>query len=353
MPVVTSAVKTMRAIKSSEKWTLNQQCLFLNRLSELLAEGFSISEAISFLKIMMVKQESQLDQVVKRMASGESFPSSLSSLGFSADIITQLHFSIRNGQLIETLSFCASQMKRKQSQSQQAKKVIAYPSFLILLATLMMIAIRHYLLPTLEISVTNDNKWGIIMIIFLEKLPYMMCSLVFIVLLVASMLNRYLNKKSAYDHACFLIRMPIFGKWYSDYYTFYFSRELGYALLNGQSIYQFLEMVSSESTNQLLRELADLISTDLLAGDDLPTIMAKFPIFRKELTWIIYHGQLTSQLGKKLKLFSQECYQQLMTDIERKINYLQPVLFLFIGLIIVLIYGILMYPMLSMMKGMY
>lgn len=343
--------KISRITKSSEKWKLKQQDIFLKRISELLQEGFSLSDGLRFLQVMMVKEKNDIQKIINEMEAGNSFPTSLHLLGFSEQLIVQLQFSMIHGNFIETLQFCSEHISIKQKQIKQFQKIAIYPMFLLGLATMMLFAIRQFLLPTIRNSSSTDSKTTIFLIFFLSYFPQILLIILSIILSIILLWRVKFKKKSAYDQAVSLKRIPLFGKWYKDYYTFFFSREFAYSLLSGQSIYQIIEMMEAEPTNSLIIEVATKLSKDLKSGENLPTIITSIPFFREEMTWIIYHGQLTSQLGIKLKIYSQECYRILLADIEKKINWLQPILFLIIGVIIISIYGVLMLPMLSMMRG--
>ncbi|MDE1547835.1 competence type IV pilus assembly protein ComGB [Jeotgalibaca caeni] len=351
MDVALSLRKIFKITKSSRKWAIFVQSQFLLRLAELLQEGFSLSEALKFLQVMMGKQKEDIQEMLKQMERGTAFPSTLEQLGFSSQILVQLHLSIIHGTFNETLAFCAGYIETKHKQWQQFKKVAAYPCFMLVLTLLMLFAVRRFLLPTLQYSVTSASRTTEVLIFVLTYLPFILLGSIFLVSSIVFMIMNKLKKKTAYERAIYYCGFPLVGNWVRAYYTFFFSREFAYFILNGQSIHQMIEQMKGEYTSDLMKELAEKAELSLRKGDSFPQFVKECHLFYQEMSWIIYHGELTSQLGLKLKVYSKECYRQLIADIEKKLNLIQPVLFLLIGLLIVIIYLILMLPMLDMMRG--
>ena len=355
MDVVILPRKIFKSINYSKKWSTQRQSYFLERLSELLAEGFSLGEALSFLQIMMSKEVNDIQKILNQMEEGRPFPETLAQLGFPEQIIVQLNLSLLHANFIETMKLCSIYITEKQKQLLNLKKAAIYPCFLLFFSFFMLLAIRGFLLPTLESSLStgSDDENHLIraLLFFLEYMPQILFGFISSILLGVFVFKKILANKSTLDKATIYSKIPIFGKWFIDYYTAFFSREFSYFFLNGQSIYKIVETFKSDSSSTLMQQIAFVMENNLKKGDNLKDIINQFPFFRTELGWIIYQGELTSQVGLKLKIYSQECHRSLTQDIEKKINMLQPVLFLLIGFIIVFVYAILMLPMLSMMGG--
>lgn len=355
MHVVTLPRKIFKNISYSKKWSTQRQSYFLERLSELLAEGFSLGEALTFLQVMMKKEEKDIQHIMKQMEEGRSFPETLLTFGFPEQIIIQLKLSLLHANFIPTMKICSSYLTEKRKQLLNLRKTTIYPCFLLFFSFCMLLAIRVFLLPTLESSLHSDvgNKsQGIgALLFFLKYMPQLLTGLSFFILILFLLFRRFLLKRNALERATLYCKLPIVGKWFIDYYTAFFSREFSYFYLNGQSIHKIVETFKDDSSSELMQQIAEVMEKELKKGDNLKTIIQQFNFFRFELGWIIYQGELTSQVGLKLKIYSQECHRSLTQDIEKKINMLQPVLFLLIGMIIVFVYAILMLPMLSMMGG--
>lgn len=344
-----------RNIKFSKKWSVKAQSYFLERVSELIREGFSLSEALLFLKMMMEKEQEDIQLILEKMEEGAAFPQTLTPFGFSEQIVVQLHLSLLHGRFIETLQYCGEYLEQKQDQLKKLRKAAIYPSFLLFFALSMLFAIRSFLLPILDSSflgAEGESRYQFLFF-FIEYLPHLSGGFFLVISLGVLIGRRLLQKKNAIQRASFYSRLPIVGRWMIDYYTSFFSREFAYFYMNGQSAYQIVEEFKKKDSSLFMQQIALQIEEGLKRGDNLKDILGRLSFFRPELGWMIYQGELISQVGVKLRIFSQECHRSLLEDVEKKINLLQPILFLFIGLIVVLVYAVLMLPMLSMMGGMY
>lgn len=346
-------MKIIKKISYSERLKIAEQSLFLQQLAELLQEGFSIAEALHFFKIINPKKTFMYEEMLQRLESGELFPHTLAKFGFSNRMISQLSLSFLHGNFKEALLFSAADLSTRKKQLDAFKQIATYPLLLVIVAFIMLLAIRTVLLPVIVRTEASSNIVMNSLVLFLTYLPQIICVHLLLVVATCLIASRFIHSLSAYEKACFYCRLPILGKWLKKYYSFIFSREVGFFFSNGHSISQTLQMMQRHSNDLLTNELSKEIEDELLKGTSFSKVIQKIPIFTEELTWLIAYGEKTSQLGLKLKVFAEELYRQMMQKIEKSIQTLQPILFSFIGFIIVFIYLMLMLPMLDMMKGVF
>ena len=237
------------------------------------------------------------------------------------------------------------------------RKVLIYPLFLLVFANVMLIAIRQVLLPSLEtMLVPSQEGSGLlvrIILLYLENLPLIILGTLALAASLVLLAKSYLKKKSAFQKSLLFCRIPLFSKWVQLYYSFFFCREYAYFFRNGMQLNQIVSLMRGDEGTAWMKDISGLVEEGLMQGDSLTTIIKRYPVFKEEMGWIIYHGELTSQLPIKLSMYSEECFRLLIADIEQKIGWLQPVLFLMVAVIVMAIYLILLMPMLSSLGGMY
>lgn len=61
------------------------------------------------------------------------------------------------------------------------------------------------------------------------------------------------------------------------------------------------------------------------------------------------YGELKSKLGKELMIFSEENWSLFFERMERAMQLIQPIVFLLVALLIILIYGAMLLPIYSNM----
>ncbi|CZQ87531.1 bacterial general secretion pathway protein f signature [Trichococcus palustris] len=357
MPTAISLKRTFSKTSSEQNWRTKEQAYFLRRLGELLEEGFSLAEGLSFLGIMQPKKEKAIREIMAELAAGNSLPDALAVLGFPKQIVSQLHLALLHGRFNETLLFCADFLTEKDKQIAKLKKVMVYPAFLLLFANGMLFAIRQVLLPSLE-SMMGPNAETVnglvtIILFFLNHLPIITASWLALLAFSYILGKEYLKKKTAFEKSLLFIKLPVLGKWVQLYYSFFFSREYAYFFKNGMQLNQIVTLMKEEEGTEWMKEISRMIEEGLVQGESLTIVIKRYPIFKEEFGWIVYHGELTSQLPVKLTMYSEECFRLLIADIEQKIGLLQPVLFLLVAVIVMSIYLILLMPMFSSLGGIY
>ncbi|GAA2715867.1 hypothetical protein GCM10009865_47370 [Aeromicrobium ponti] len=90
---------------------------------------------------------------------------------------------------------------------------------------------------------------------------------------------------------------------------------------------------------------------NLRNGDKLEDILISFSFFEKELSNIIRHGQKNGRLDQELIFFSRHCLSLLEEKTEKLLKLIQPLLYLFIGFLIVSMYLAVLLPMFHLLEG--
>ena len=67
---------------------------------------------------------------------------------------------------------------------------------------------------------------------------------------------------------------------------------------------------------------------------------------------ILLEGEVTGKLGKELQIYGRRVWQQLMRKIEKGIQWVQPLVFIIVALLIISIYAAILLPMYDAIGGM-
>lgn len=67
---------------------------------------------------------------------------------------------------------------------------------------------------------------------------------------------------------------------------------------------------------------------------------------------ILLEGEVTGKLGKELQIYGSRVWQQLMRKIEKVIQWIQPLVFIIVALLIISIYAAILLPMYDAIGGM-
>ena len=346
--------KITKNLKSSKKMKIPYkiQAYFLKVLSELLFQGFSMQQSLEFLLVLLKKQTIEIHYILTVLERGDSFESSLRDLGYSNSITAQIFYGQRQGRFIEAIERSSKQIYQAQEYQNKLVKIILYPMALFIGLIGMLFAIRAFLLPQITSFISQkvyEKEFMIrFLLAFFNYLPQLFGLLLATCLIVYGVFDLYLLKQTEFRRFQLLVKIPIFNQWVRSYASYILTRELGQFFLSGYSIQQTLQVLIDYPIDPFLTEIATLIQEDMIEGIDLAEILLDLGVFTEELPLVIYQGEITSQSGQKCHIYSQKIYSDLMKDIQRKMGYIQPILFIFIALLVMAMYLMMMLPMLTM-----
>ena len=99
-----------------------------------------------------------------------------------------------------------------------------------------------------------------------------------------------------------------------------------------------------EKKSRIFREFGLELLYSLDSGKKFEEALRVYPIFTKELSLIVEYGELKSKLGQELMVFSEESWSRFFERIERAMQLIQPLVFLIVAVLIILIYVAMLLP---------
>lgn len=297
---------------------------------------------VDFLSRSQLLPEVQTRQMRQCLLDGKGMSAMLSDLGFSDAVITQLDLAEVHGNIgvsldkIETYLINLVQVKKK------VIEVITYPIMLLGFLVLIMLGLKNYLLPQLEegnFATTLINHFPII---FLAGFTLSM--LVFFLLAMIS------KRQSRLKLSCILAQIPLIRYFVQLYLTAYYAREWGNLLSQGLELAQIVEMMQGQKS-QLFREIGRDMQLAMLSGSEFHQKVLDYPFFLKELSLIIEYGEVKSKLGSELSIYAGETWETFFSRLNKATQFIQPLIFIFVALMIVMIYAAMLLPMYENMGG--
>jgi competence protein ComGB len=338
------------------KWSINEQAILLKRIGELLARGYPIAEAIESISLHLPKnRKEELYQCLVELRNGTSFHDVLNNLGFHKDLIGYVYFAEQHGSFSEALLEGSSLALVKENDRKKLLKLLQYPSLLIFITGFLFIFVQKSLLPKFT-SLFNsmsleENFFMKVLYSFDEYFPIFMAVFVAILGLGAIYYVFWFRKITILQQRSQLVKIPIAGRILKLLFTHYFSVQLSFLLAGGISVLEALQLFEKNYRQPFYCQLGREIKQKLLTGENLESIVACFPFFEKEFPMIIKHGQENGKLEQELLFFSQHCMLYMEERIEKSLKMIQPVLYLFIGFLVVSMYLAILLPMFNLLDG--
>lgn len=307
-----------------------------------MSAGFTLTEMVNFLERSQLLPIQQTQQMRESLLNGRGMAEMLAELGFSDEVVTQLSLADIHGNTLKSLQKIDSYLANLTQVKKKLIEVATYPLILLGFLVLIMLGLKNYLLPQLE-----DGNWATALIsnfptIFLGSFLVILLSL-FITIIAA-------KRKSRLKLWTHLSRLPFLGKVAQLYLTAYYAREWGNLIGQGVELAQITQLMQKQKS-QLFQEIGKDMESALLSGRDFHSKVLDYPFFLKELSLIIEYGEVKSKLGSELDIFSEETWANFFSKLNKSTQIIQPIIFIFVALMIVMIYAAMLLPMYQNMGG--
>ncbi|MBP2620502.1 competence protein CglB [Streptococcus panodentis] len=307
----------------------------------LFSSGFHLAEIIDFLRRSALLEEAYVRQMQAGLAAGQSFSQIVSRLGFSDSVVTQLSLSELHGNLTLSLGKIGHYLDNLSKVRKKLIEVGTYPLLLLGFLVLIMLGLRNYLLPQLDRQNLATQ--------FISQLPQFFLGGSLLLLLLLTGAYVYYRKAAPIAFFSRLARLPFAGSLLRAYLTAYYAREWGNMIGQGLELSQIFA-VMQEQPSRLFQEVGKDMTAALEAGQAYADKVSSYPFFKKELALMIEYGEVKSKLGSELEVYAEKTWEEFFLRINRAMNLIQPLVFVFVALVIVLLYAAMLLPIYQNME---
>ena len=319
----------------------SKQKKIITLFNNLYASGFHLVEIISFLERSLLLEKDYVSQMHLGLSQGKSFSEMMENLGFSSSIVPQLSLAELHGNLHLSLGKIEEYLDNLAKVKKKLIEVATYPVILLAFLILIMLGLRNYLLPQLDSSNVATQV--------ISNLPQLFLGAALLVGLGIFSSLVFYRKSGKVRVFSLLARIPFLGRFVQDYLTAYYSREWGNMIAQGLELTQIFQMMQ-EQGNPLFREIGQDLAQSLQNGQEFSKVVLAYPFFRRELGLIIEYGEVKSKLGSELEIYAEKTWESFFTRVNRTMNLVQPLVFIFVALLIVLLYAAMLLPMYQNME---
>ncbi len=343
-------------IMKKRKWSVQEQANLLKRIGELLARGYPIAEAIESISLHLPKnRKEELHGCLNELKKGLPFHDVLDGLGFHKDLIGYVYFAEQHGSFAEALLEGSSLALLKDKDLRKLLKLLQYPILLLTITGFLFVFIENTLLPRFTSLFTSlgleANFFTKVLYAFDNYFPIGIEVLLAGLTLTAIYYFCIFRKYSILKQRTLLVHIPIVGRILKLLFTHYFSIQLSFLLSGGISVSEALFLFEQNQRQPFYSQIGREIKLKLVTGEKLETIIAAFSFFEKEFPMIMKHGQENGKLAQELHFFSKYCVSNMEEMIEKCLKTIQPIAYVFIGLLVVSMYLAILLPMFHLLDG--
>ncbi|WP_165005444.1 MULTISPECIES: competence type IV pilus assembly protein ComGB [unclassified Enterococcus] len=328
--------------KSSKTLNRKQQGQFVQVMGELLANGFSLQEALWLLHHIRLLPAPPLENAQKLLQEGHPLYDVLNQMGFDQEQLVQIELAETHGNLIETLHGLAEQFRLVDGFRKELKKLISYPLLLMLFLIGILISLRQIILPQLiGTNMVMEGHWGVH---FIQSVHWYFFGMIGVASSVWGWMNKKLTKMDVIQKSEWISRKIGIGKVYALYQSAYLALEIGKLFYEGLELKQIIFCLQETKKGSLLQSLAVQMMDGLETGIPLAMQFQHYDFLTEEFSKIILQGEAKGNLGKELLFYSELTRKQFFQQISHWLHWLQPILFLGVAALILTIYAAILLP---------
>ncbi len=330
--------------------------LFLKRVGAMLQEGYSMKHALEFIDTFEKDPvKSWITSIQKGLLKGSSFHGELARIGFSDKVCSQIYFASQYGNYAKSISYCGEQLLEQDEMKRKLRSLLSYPLVLLFFLLTMLFMMRFLILPNLatflSANATQTTIYSNVFVSFIYYSPQLIIGFVMFVVLMLSILKRKLAQLSPLARIDYFMKWPGIKVYLKDYWTHFLFLEWGQLLKNGTSFQELVSIMSRKEASPILQETGSVLIREMSLGKSMKEALTVLPFFHEEALVVISHGENLGQLSTEMLVYASYCEGELTNRIEKMLGKLQPLIFVFVALMIIAIYASMMLPIFSLMEG--
>lgn len=349
-------INHLSKIRDQRKSTLQHQPVFLERLAELMKEGYTFNEGMTLLLPHHLKEFRPVLAVVENdLKNGLGVTDILRRLGFSNESLLPIAIAEVDGQLVLALEGMADRLRNKEEKQKQLKKLLIYPSVLFVFILTLLLAFRKFFLPNMEMLTVSrqDTTTGFAKIfpILVAKLPDL--AIASILLTICTFITGKIVYKRLEPEGKIrmLLHIPIVRTIFIMRLTRDFSGEVGGLLDSGLSMQNALTVLIDQQMDEVLSEIASHVSKQVVFGEPFYMALSLTDGLTEQLSAYAKHGEDSGHLAKELLIYSGHLNETIDEKLTRGLAMLQPILFGIIAICILAAYLALLLPVYGLMDN--
>ncbi|WP_242057489.1 type II secretion system F family protein [Halobacillus yeomjeoni] len=326
----------------------NLQITFFHRLSHILQKGYPLLDGLK-----MIGWDESLryvaDELTRHLTKGETIDNAFRKVNFSPLVINFLYFGRIHHDLPAMFQKCEKLLRMRRDYKKKLASVLRYPVFLFLFIFLAFTIIKKTVLPNF-ILLFNDQHSSLWLLIGLN---YFINGLFLLTTLLASLLLLYKlafpkisTQKRLYLHE----NVPLQRTYQSYFLSYLFTTHLHSLLTAGLTLKQSLEVMQQNNKYGTLSVYSKKILIELESGKSMSQAIHTCPLFRKELTDLFHQSLDLHSLQDELEMLTDFLMDYVQEKINKWIQWIQPLFFIVIALIVLSIYASIMLPLYQWMS---
>jgi type IV pilus assembly protein PilC len=334
----------------------NKEFIEFNRvLSLLLISRIGVNDSLELLykQTRNEKLKDILKTIVKDINSGKTLSESFGKFPetFNAVYLANLKVGEETGQLAEVLTEFTEYQDKFQTLKNKMIQAARYPVFVLMITIGVVAFMMLFLIPTFEGLFTTMKSGLPPLTAFIVSISNFIINhgielFVFIAVMIYMLYKLFRNKNFKKNYTDrYLFKLPLVSKVFKHNLLARFSLVMSILLRNKVGLLESLEIARNISPNNVFRTEIKMITKRITKGETIAGNLGKSMIFDITFVKMISAGEASSELEKVFGMMSEYYTREFDHYLENITSLLEPMLILFIGLIVAVILVAMYMPM--------
>lgn len=318
--------------------------LLCRYLSMLMSSGIRIDRSVNMIKRRFKKKSHirVLKNIEENLADGDSISNAFikSNGKFPSIFMEMLKVSDLTGETDKTLSYMAEHFEEQEKFKKDILMPLLYPIILFITIFAVVIILMKFVIPDF---INMFEESGIDPPAITEKtflISNFISSNIFLllsILIAIISISFYFFKKDKYNLIVnrFLIELPIIGNIIININTVQFTKSLHIMFSSGIGLREAIEISYQNTKNQIYRNSYKKIVHELNNGKTFHNSLHEMKEFPEIFKMLIFIGEESGELEKSLKFSYEFINEELSNSLNRLLKISEPILIIFVSLIVV------------------
>ncbi len=321
--------------------------IFSRQMAVLMQSRVPVTRSLKSLAIQ-TKNPGFKDKILKisqMVEEGNPLSEAFSAFPevFNVFYVSLIKTGEASGKISEALYYLSDHLERESDISSQVTGAMIYPIFVLALLLVVIPMVVFFVMPRLvdllKVTVTRPPAFTQAMINFYTFLSnYGWIILVGFVLLVLFIIYYFTTKegKKRYDELS--LKAPIIGGFFKKIFLVRFAENVSTLISAGLSINNALKIARDTVGNHVYKNILTETEERVSEGERISSVLVKYPDYAPAfVVQMIQVGEETGTLDKNLMEIVTFYNKELKRAIETFTALLEPVLIIFLGIIVALL----------------
>lgn len=273
---------------------------------------------------------------------------------FPPFLVSMISSSEASGSLDTVMTKMSTHYAQENKLNNKIRAAMTYPIILLVLSVAVVIGLFTFIMPQFVtmFSGTEIPKLTQIMIHFSDFLRtkwWVLIIGIFLLIFLMRIILRIPSVKKAFDRL--KIKAPVFGKLIVKIYTGRFARTMSALYSNGIPMIECIEKSAAVLGNTYISAMFVQVIENVKQGEALSSSLAKTGMFEPMFCSIIYVGEESGKLDEILSSTSEYYEEEADSAIQKMVSMIEPIMIIFLGLIIGLVIASILPAMYSMFEN--